>query len=122
MVLPCITNYIVWFVIFPFGILVHIPTNNNYKNADISILQGQIRQQVFSSSPASVGNRFATDLEFCFDYLRQSIYCSADLAIEHTIETGMGVEHQCRDLKEVLAFIEKHNEDAARQSAMTKAT
>ncbi|PVH84629.1 hypothetical protein DL98DRAFT_584185 [Cadophora sp. DSE1049] len=50
----------------------------------------------------------------CFDYLRQSILCSADLTLENT-GVGWEVEHLCRDPVEVSSFMKSNNEDVRRR-------
>ena len=51
----------------------------------------------------------------CFDYLRQAILCSADLALEGINgtegATGWGVPHLCRNLDEVNGFMDSYSED-----------
>jgi hypothetical protein len=47
-------------------------------------------------------------LGHCFEYLRQSLTCNADLTLEYTA-VGWEVEHRCKDRKEVEAFIRANN-------------
>jgi len=56
-------------------------------------------------------------LEHCFDYLRQSIQCSADMTLEHSVINKAGeldidgwtVEHrQCRDYDAILNWTDKN--------------
>lgn len=48
----------------------------------------------------------------CFDYLRQSLTCSADLTLEHT-SVGLDVEHLCKDQSEVEALMHKYSKEKA---------
>ncbi|PGH23752.1 hypothetical protein AJ80_02182 [Polytolypa hystricis UAMH7299] len=56
-----------------------------------------------------------THIDHCFDYLRQGILCSGDLALEWLIEgsndqvDGWGIAHnRCKDPVAIEAFISKH--------------
>ena len=52
----------------------------------------------------------------CFDYLRQSIACAADTALEprnkqHSGVQGWGVEHRCRNFEAVKEWAERWRSD-----------
>ena len=71
--------------------------------------QGTIRETFYTlniSEEVAYGNHVG----HCFDYLRLSLLCSADLTLEYT-PVGMEVEHLCKDPKEVDAFMKAHNTD-----------
>ncbi|KAF2094940.1 hypothetical protein NA57DRAFT_15870, partial [Rhizodiscina lignyota] len=53
----------------------------------------------------------------CFDYLRQAIMCSGDMALEKAAlkdqkpvrsVNGWGVTHQCRDWDAMFEWVERH--------------
>jgi hypothetical protein len=56
----------------------------------------------------------------CFDYLRQSLMCKADTALEksaiqegktvHDV-TGWGVDHECRDWEAIMKWASEHRSD-----------
>jgi hypothetical protein len=72
-------------------------------------LQGTIREEFYRlniSEEIAYGNHVG----HCFDYLRLSLFCAADLTLEYTAD-GMDVEHMCKDPKDVDAFMRKHNGD-----------
>lgn len=50
----------------------------------------------------------------CFEYLRNSILCSADMTLEgqpSTTNEGEGQAHVCRDREEAIAWIEARRVD-----------
>lgn len=53
----------------------------------------------------------ADHMAHCFDYLRQSILCSADTTLEgySDLGGGFGVTHQCKDYDEVLEWANEHS-------------
>lgn len=51
--------------------------------------------------------------EHCFDYIRQSLMCAADSALEKRNDTiggvtGWGTSHQCRDFSALQEWAEMH--------------
>ncbi len=62
----------------------------------------------------------AWHLAHCFDYLRQTIMCSADTALEGQQTTfppefkgsdGWDAKHVCKDYTQVMAYLEKNRAD-----------
>ncbi|OLN86895.1 hypothetical protein CCHL11_04539 [Colletotrichum chlorophyti] len=52
-------------------------------------------------------------LNHCWDYLRQTIMCSADVTLEwkkynEPVGTGWGYQHQCKDWDAIIAWAEKN--------------
>ncbi|KAF2004765.1 hypothetical protein P154DRAFT_616893 [Amniculicola lignicola CBS 123094] len=61
--------------------------------------------------------QFAHHWAYCFDYLRQSLMCTADLTLENLIKRegslseevdGWGTKHMCRDWEKVFEWAEGH--------------
>ena len=52
-------------------------------------------------------------IDHCFDYIRQSVLCSADITPENTDTdrgaSGFGVPHNCRNPNGISNFIEKYS-------------
>ncbi|OJJ07031.1 hypothetical protein ASPVEDRAFT_88297 [Aspergillus versicolor CBS 583.65] len=77
-----------------------------------------IRRSYYTSTPDSQGKDFDTGIDrhphvgHCFDYLRQSLLCSADSSLEPTNERvngnpRWGFDRQCRDYEDVRRWAEK---------------
>lgn len=52
-------------------------------------------------------------LNHCWDYLRQTIMCNADVTLEwrkygEPVGTGWGYQHQCKDWDAIIAWAEKY--------------
>jgi hypothetical protein len=75
-------------------------------------MQGVIQQKYYHHEDDSLPEDIAMHDGHCFDYLRQSIMCSADMTLEHTNGTGWGVQHECRNMDDILKFVSKHNSQA----------
>lgn len=83
-----------------------------------SLLQYLIRRAYYTSNSDAQGEDFDTGIErhphvgHCFDYLRQSLLCSADSSLEPTNERvngnpKWGFDKQCRDYEDVRRWAEK---------------
>lgn len=81
-------------------------------------MQYLIRRAYYTSIPNTQGEDFDTGIErhphvgHCFDYLRQSLLCSADSSLEPTDERvngnpNWGFGKQCRDYENVKRWAEK---------------
>lgn len=69
-----------------------------------------------TSNSAEKPHEEAWHLTHCFDYLRQSIMCCSDMALEGTQTTfpegsigsdGWDAKHVCKDYRQVLGHLEK---------------
>ena len=76
---------------------------------------------MFYTLNISEADAYGNHIGHCFDYLRLSLLCSADLTLEYTVD-GMEVEHNCKDPKEVDAFMKAHNADVQAMYAQTIAS
>jgi hypothetical protein len=65
-------------------------------------------------SPADLG--WNTDhLNHCWDYLRQTIMCNADVTLEwhkynEEVGTGWGYQHQCKDWEAIVSWTERYRD------------
>ncbi|KAK1622408.1 hypothetical protein BDP81DRAFT_334605, partial [Colletotrichum phormii] len=69
------------------------------------------------ANPSQHGERMPWHVNHCFDYLRQSIMCAGDLAVEGQEKTfpdgivgsdGWDGKHVCRDYGEIYDFLDEH--------------
>ncbi|TDZ24171.1 Oxidase ustYa [Colletotrichum orbiculare MAFF 240422] len=69
------------------------------------------------ADPSRHGERMPWHVNHCFDYLRQSIMCAGDLAVEGQEKTfpdgivgsdGWDGKHVCRDYDEIYKFLDEH--------------
>ncbi|TKW57727.1 hypothetical protein CTA1_11529 [Colletotrichum tanaceti] len=69
------------------------------------------------ADPSGHGERMPWHVNHCFDYLRQSIMCAGDLAVEGQEKTfpdgivgsdGWDGKHLCRDYGEIYEYLEEH--------------
>ncbi|KAK0101312.1 hypothetical protein ONS95_006489 [Cadophora gregata] len=101
--------------LFPSEIQSDIPGYDLYPVAMYHQLHclGTIRR-FFYSLEISEEDAYGGHVGHCFDYLRQSILCSADLTLENT-GVGWEVEHLCRSPDEVTSFMKANNDDVRRR-------
>lgn len=71
------------------------------------MIQGTIREALYGLTTTEA-ELYGHHIGHCFDYLRQSLECNADLTLEYTA-VGWEVEHLCKNPKDVQAFMDAYN-------------
>ncbi|KAK4493596.1 hypothetical protein PRZ48_015263 [Zasmidium cellare] len=86
-----------------------IPGYENYAVAMYHQLHclATIRQEFYTLNVTAAA-AYGQHIGHCFEYLRQSLICNADLTLEYTA-VGWEVEHLCKNPKEVQTFMKEYN-------------
>lgn len=69
-------------------------------------MQATIRATLYSMN-ATEADLSGFHIGHCFDYIRQSIMCAADLTLES--DDGWNEVHMCKDQSEVMEFMAANN-------------